>query len=43
VPVKGDRDELIQVFENLIENACKYGQSGERVVVRSSPAAARRW
>ena len=29
----GDRDELVQVFENLIENACKYGQSGKRVVV----------
>lgn len=29
----GDRDELIQVFQNLIENACKYGQSGKRVVV----------
>lgn len=31
--VQGDRDELIQVFENLIENAAKYGQSGGRVVV----------
>jgi two-component system phosphate regulon sensor histidine kinase PhoR len=31
--VPGDRDELFQVFENLLENACKYGQSGERVVV----------
>lgn len=31
--VKGDRDELFQVFENLLENACKYGQSGGRVVV----------
>lgn len=30
----GDKDELIQVFQNLIENACKYGQSGKRVVVR---------
>ncbi|WP_439273825.1 ATP-binding protein [Pseudochrobactrum sp. HB0163] len=29
----GDKDELIQVFQNLIENACKYGQSGKRVVV----------
>ena len=39
VPVElvGDRDELIQVFENLIENACKYGQSGERVVVTVTP------
>jgi two-component system, OmpR family, phosphate regulon sensor histidine kinase PhoR len=31
--VTGDRDELIRVFENLIENAVKYGQSGERVDV----------
>ena len=27
----GSRDELIQVFVNLLENACKYGQSGGRV------------
>ncbi|MEX3006828.1 ATP-binding protein [Hoeflea sp. TYP-13] len=33
VIVQGERDELIQVFENLIENACKYGQSGKRVDV----------
>ncbi|HEY4192022.1 MAG TPA: ATP-binding protein [Mesorhizobium sp.] len=32
-PVPGNRDELFQVFENLFENACKYGQSGGRVVV----------
>ena len=31
--VPGDRDELFQVFENLVENACKYGQSGGRVVI----------
>ncbi|GIL02224.1 MAG: two-component sensor histidine kinase [Alphaproteobacteria bacterium] len=31
--VRGERDELIQVAENLIENACKYGQSGGRVEV----------
>lgn len=40
--VLGDRDELFQVFENLLENACKYGQSGGRVAIsiagpRSSP------
>jgi two-component system, OmpR family, phosphate regulon sensor histidine kinase PhoR len=29
--VQGDRDELIRVFENLIENALKYGASGKRV------------
>ncbi len=33
VLVAGDRDELIRVFENLIENAVKYGQSGGRVEV----------
>jgi two-component system phosphate regulon sensor histidine kinase PhoR len=31
--VPGNRDELFQVFENLLENACKYGQSGGKVVV----------
>lgn len=33
ITVVGDGDELTQVFENLIENACKYGQSGQRVLV----------
>ena len=27
----GDRDELIRVFENLVENALKYAASGKRV------------
>ena len=36
VMVTGDRDELIQVFENLIENACKYGAAGGRVEVTVS-------
>jgi two-component system phosphate regulon sensor histidine kinase PhoR len=31
--VAGDRDELVQVFENLMENACKYGQEGKSVDV----------
>lgn len=34
VNVAGARDELIQVFQNLVENACKYGQTGKRVVVK---------
>lgn len=31
--ILGDRDELIRLFENLVENALKYGVSGKRVVV----------
>jgi two-component system phosphate regulon sensor histidine kinase PhoR len=31
VMVAGDRDELLRVFENLIENALKYGANGKRV------------
>ncbi|NWG23505.1 MAG: PAS domain-containing protein [Pseudorhodoplanes sp.] len=31
--VPGNRDELIRVFENLIENALKYGASGKRVEI----------
>lgn len=38
VLVAGERDELIQVIENLIENACKYGQSGGRVEASVAPA-----
>ncbi|WP_159589488.1 ATP-binding protein [Chelativorans xinjiangense] len=36
--VAGDRDELVQVFENLVENACKYGSAGGRVVVSAEDA-----
>lgn len=41
VIVRADRDELIRVFENLIENALKYGASGKRVniTIRREPAA----
>lgn len=40
--VQGDRDELVQVFQNLVENACKYGQEGKVVDVwlRAAPGAA---
>jgi two-component system phosphate regulon sensor histidine kinase PhoR len=31
--VIGDRDELTRVFENLIENALKYGGSGKRLEI----------
>jgi len=39
--VPGDRDEMIRVFENLIENALKYGASGKRVdiALACEPAA----
>ena len=33
--VGGDRDQLIQVFHNLLTNAIKYGGSGGRVEVRA--------
>jgi two-component system, OmpR family, phosphate regulon sensor histidine kinase PhoR len=36
VIITGDRDELTQVFENLIENACKYGQDGKKVDIAIS-------
>jgi two-component system phosphate regulon sensor histidine kinase PhoR len=38
--VPGDRDELTRVFENLVENALKYGASGKRVDVGFTAAAA---
>jgi two-component system phosphate regulon sensor histidine kinase PhoR len=31
--VRGDRDELVQVFQNLIQNAIKYGSTGGRIDV----------
>ena len=39
IMIAADRDELVQVFNNLIENACKYGSSGKRVIVRAASNA----
>ncbi|MBA4333715.1 MAG: two-component sensor histidine kinase, partial [Methylobacterium sp.] len=33
VKVAGDRDELLRLMENLVENAIKYGKSGGEVVI----------
>ena len=41
--MQGDNDELVQLFQNLIDNAIKYGRSGTPVRVqvrRSDPPAA---
>jgi two-component system phosphate regulon sensor histidine kinase PhoR len=38
--VRGDRDELLQVFQNLVHNAIKYGRSGGRVDIRMAPEPA---
>ncbi len=36
--VLGDRDELVRVCENLVENALKYGATGKRVDIAVGPA-----
>lgn len=40
VQVFGRRDDLIQLFQNLIENACKYGQTGGKVEIGANVDAA---
>jgi len=40
VIVPGDRDELLRVVENLVENAVKYGDGGKRVEVAVATRAA---
>jgi two-component system phosphate regulon sensor histidine kinase PhoR len=37
--VPGDRDELMRVVENLVENGIKYGHAGQRVEVDLQPLA----
>ncbi len=37
IEIRGENDELVQVFSNLIENALKYGSSGGRVDVTCRP------
>lgn len=37
VTVPGDHDQLVQVFTNLVENALKYGASGQVVRVSLTP------
>ncbi|MCQ0989377.1 ATP-binding protein [Jiella marina] len=39
--VEGDEDELIQVFSNLVENACKYGPEGGRIELSVKRASER--
>ena len=45
--IAGDREELLRLFENLVENGLKYGASGGRVVVSlvsgTSPEGALEW
>jgi two-component system phosphate regulon sensor histidine kinase PhoR len=42
--VRGDRDEIVQVFQNLIQNAIKYGKQGGqvRIAIGEEPAAGSR-
>jgi len=38
----GERDQLIQIFQNLLDNAVKYGREGSAVVIAAGRAAAER-
>ncbi|MGH7030557.1 MAG: ATP-binding protein [Stellaceae bacterium] len=37
--VQGDRDELAQLFQNLLDNAIKYGRAGSTIAVSAEPVA----
>jgi two-component system, OmpR family, phosphate regulon sensor histidine kinase PhoR len=39
--VTGDRDELYEVFENLVDNALKYGATGGSVEIALAPSESR--
>lgn len=41
-PIAGDADELVQLFQNLIENAIKYGHEGTavRIIAEAAPDTA---
>ena len=45
--IRGDREEIVQVIQNLIQNAIKYGREGGEVAVRvgreRSPSGERVW
>jgi two-component system phosphate regulon sensor histidine kinase PhoR len=41
--VLGDRDELAQVFQNLIDNAIKYGRSGSEIMLQAETASRPTW
>jgi len=41
ITVAGDHDELYEVFENLLDNAVKYGSDGKRVEVLLAPVSNR--
>lgn len=40
VPIIGDRDELVQLFQNLVHNAIKYGRPGGQVLITIGHAEA---